>query len=71
MKLTNCSKISNILWSACSEGKITSEEKDEMLNHVIKVSILQDENLGLKIIAAGLLIVVLGLSISLLVCAGA
>jgi hypothetical protein len=71
MKLTNYSKISNILWNAWRERKITSEEKDEMINHVIKVPILEDENSGLKIIAAGLLIVVLGLSISLIICAGA
>jgi hypothetical protein len=71
MKLENYSKISKLIWDAWSNGKITAEEKDEMLRHIVQPPILEEENTGLKLISGGLLFVVVIMFITLMVFCGA
>ena len=68
MKLNSYSKISRMIWDSWGNGKITVDEKDEMLNHILKVPQLEERVWWLTISNIGLGIVSFGLIISLLLC---
>ena len=48
MKLHNYSTMSRLIWDSWSDGKIDVDQKDEMLEHLLKVPQLEEQNWWLK-----------------------
>jgi hypothetical protein len=61
MKLENYSKLSKLIWDSWREGKITTEEKSDMLGHMIEPVFLKQQIAKLIVI-----VVFLGISVVIL-----
>ena len=68
MKLNNYSIMSRMIWDAWSDGKITVEEKDEMIEHLLKPGYLEERVWWFRISNTFLIMISLGLLLSLVIC---
>jgi hypothetical protein len=60
MKLENYSKLSKLIWNSWREGKITTEEKSDMLAHILEPGFLKQQ-------IAKLIVIVIFLGISVVI----
>lgn len=67
MKLHNYSAMSKLIWDSWSEGKIDIDQKDEMLEHLLKVPQLEEQVWWLRVCNIALLIISKGLLLALII----